>query len=141
MFVKLLCASLCTILGAAAVHAAGPPQVGANAASQPRSAARQGNSAMRPHVLLQVRFGDEKPGVPAQAKLQISGVINLEVSTNERGERALPVVPKGKIHLKVFVAGADQCDIDLDAPGDKPTTVRLFVPKRGVGSKCERLKD
>jgi hypothetical protein len=48
---------------------------------------------------------------------------------------------RGPAQAWIFVAGADQCDVDFDAPGDKPAMVKVFVQNRGLGGKCERLKD
>lgn len=132
-----LCAGVCTAVAAATAPAAQPPPAAASAPPQPPSAAAPAQSA---RVLVQVRFGVEGPGMPAPARLQIPAM-RLDIDTDEHGERALPGVPKGKVRLRIFVAGADPCTVDFVAAGDKATTVKVFVPKRGRGDKCNRLTD
>jgi hypothetical protein len=130
----------CAALAGGMAAVAQPPRGSASPAPKPAASAPQATPPAGSSVNFKVSFGDAKPGKPAQARLQIPAM-NIDVATNELGERALPGVPKGKVTLKVFVAGADPCSLQLDIAGDKVTKVHLFIPKRGLELKCERLQD
>jgi hypothetical protein len=135
-----LLAGIATIATVSITLAAEPPTVGARAASQAASSPPpRADPVEKSTVIFKVRFGDGKPGKPAPAQLQIPA-LSLAMEIDEGGEGELPPLAKGKVHAKVFVPGAEPCELDFMAPGDKIMTVNLFVPKRGSGKSCERIQ-
>ena len=136
-----LLTGIAAIAAATVTFAAEPPTTGARAASHAASTPPPGAAPVeKSSVIFKVRFGDGKPGKPAPAQLKIPA-LSLAMEIDEGGEGELPALAKGKVHAKVFVPGAEPCELDFMAPGDKTMTVNLFVPKRGSGKSCERIKD
>ena len=108
---------------------------GTSAESQPASAAAPAASAASSLLSVQILSGDRQPGQPARARLQIAA-LRIDLDTTEDGVLSIPGVPKGKLHLKVLVAGAAPCEIEFDSAGEVQTTAKVFVPKLGRGTQC-----